>query len=201
MSKLKLMVVMGTRPEIIKLSEVVRKADEYFDLSIVHTGQNYDYELNRVFFDDLGIREPDRYLGVVGDDLGQTMGNVVSKSYALFSAERPDAVLVLGDTNSCLCVISAKRLKIPVFHMEAGNRCKDENLPEEVIRRIVDVTSDVNLCYSEHARRYILDSGVRPENTYVVGSPMAEVLDRAMPSIEDSTVLSDLGLEAGRYIL
>ena len=138
---------------------------------------------------------------MVGDDLGQTMGNVVSKSYALFSAERPDAVLVLGDTNSCLCVISAKRLKIPVFHMEAGNRCKDENLPEEVIRRIVDVTSDVNLCYSEHARRYILDSGVRPENTYVVGSPMAEVLDRAMPSIEDSTVLSDLGLEAGRYIL
>ena len=201
MSKLKLMVVMGTRPEIIKLSEVVRKADGYFDLSIVHTGQNYDYELNRVFFDDLGIREPDRYLGVVGDDLGQTMGNVVSKSYALFSAERPDAVLVLGDTNSCLCVISAKRLKIPVFHMEAGNRCKDENLPEEVIRRIVDVTSDVNLCYSEHARRYILDSGVRPENTYVVGSPMAEVLDRVMPSIEESTVLSDLGLEAGRYIL
>lgn len=201
MSKLKLMVVMGTRPEIIKLSEVVRKADGYFDLSIVHTGQNYDYELNRVFFDDLGIREPDRYLGVVGDDLGQTMGNVVSKSYALFAAERPDAVLVLGDTNSCLCVISAKRLKIPVFHMEAGNRCKDENLPEEVIRRIVDVTSDVNLCYSEHARRYILDSGVRPENTYVVGSPMAEVLDRVMPSIEDSSVLSDLGLEAGRYIL
>lgn len=169
MSKLKLMVVMGTRPEIIKLSEVVRKADEYFDLSIVHTGQNYDYELNKVFFDDLGIREPDHYLGVVGDDLRQTMGNVVSKSYALFAAERPDAVLVLGDTNSCLCVISAKRLKIPVFHMEAGNRCKDENLPEEVIRRIVDVTSDVNLCYSEHARRYILDSGVRPENTYVVG--------------------------------
>ena len=201
MGKLKLMVVMGTRPEIIKLSEVVRKADEYFDLSIVHTGQNYDYELNKVFFDDLGIREPDHYLGVVGENLGQTMGNVISKSYELFAAERPDAVLLLGDTNSCLCVISAKRLKIPVFHMEAGNRCKDENLPEEVIRRIVDVTSDVNLCYSEHARRYILDTGVKPENTYVVGSPMAEVLDRVLPSIEASTVLNDLGLKPGRYIL
>lgn len=201
MSKLKLMVVMGTRPEIIKLSEIVRKADKYFDLSIVHTGQNYDYELNKVFFDDLGIREPDHYLGVVGDDLGQTMGNVISKSYKLFSEERPDAILVLGDTNSCLCVISAKRLKIPVFHMEAGNRCKDENLPEEVIRRVVDVTSDVNLCYSEHARRYILDTGVKPENTYVVGSPMAEVLDHCMANIESSTVLNELGLESDGYIL
>ena len=201
MSKLRLMVVMGTRPEIIKLSEIVKKADMYFDLSIVHTGQNYDYELNKVFFDDLGIREPDHYLGVVGDNLGQTMGNVIAKSYELFASEQPDAILVLGDTNSCLCVISAKRLKIPVFHMEAGNRCKDENLPEEVIRRIVDVTSDVNLCYSEHARRYILDTGVRPENTYVVGSPMAEVLDAAMPSIEASTVLADLVLEPGHYIL
>lgn len=201
MNKLKLMVVMGTRPEIIKLSEVVKKADRYFDLSIVHTGQNYDYELNKVFFDELGIRKPDHYLGVVGDNLGQTMGNVITKSYELFAAEQPDAVLVLGDTNSCLCVISAKRLKIPVFHMEAGNRCKDENLPEEVIRRIVDVTSDVNLCYSEHARRYILDSGVKPENTYVVGSPMAEVLDGAMSDVESSAVLADLGLEAKRYIL
>jgi UDP-N-acetylglucosamine 2-epimerase len=201
MAKLKLMVVMGTRPEIIKLSEVVRKADEYFDLTIVHTGQNYDYELNKVFFEELGLREPDFYLGVVGEDLGQTMGNVIAKSYALFAEQRPDAVLVLGDTNSCLCVISAKRLKIPVFHLEAGNRCKDENLPEEVIRRIVDVTSDVNLCYSENARRYILDSGVAPERTFVVGSPMAEVLDRALPSIEASTVLSDLGLEESRYIL
>lgn len=201
MSKLKLMVVMGTRPEIIKLSEIVRKADKYFDLSIVHTGQNYDYELNKVFFDDLGIREPDHYLGVVGDDLGQTMGNVISKSYKLFSEERPDAILVLGDTNSCLCVISAKRLKIPVFHMEAGNRCKDENLPEEVIRRVVDVTSDVNLCYSEHARRYILDTGVKPENTYVVGSPMAEVLDHCMANIESSMVLNELGLESDGYIL
>lgn len=201
MSRLRLMVVMGTRPEIIKLSEVVKRADRYLDLSIVHTGQNYDYELNKVFFEELGIREPDYYLGVVGENLGQTMGNVISRSYELFEAERPDAVLVLGDTNSCLCVISAKRLKIPVFHMEAGNRCKDENLPEEVIRRIVDVTSDVNLCYSEQARRYILDSGVRPENTYVVGSPMAEVLDAAMPRIEASTVLDDLGLRAGGYIL
>ena len=201
MGKLKLMVVMGTRPEIIKLSEVVKKSDRYFDLSIAHTGQNYDYELNRVFFEDLGIREPDHYLGVAGDNLGQTMGNVISRSYSLFERERPDAVLVLGDTNSCLCVISAKRLKIPVFHMEAGNRCKDENLPEEVIRRIVDVTSDVNLCYSEHARRYILDSGVKPENTYVVGSPMAEVLDANASSIEASRVLEGLGLEPGKYIL
>ena len=199
--KLRLMVVMGTRPEIIKLSEIVKKADRYFDLSIVHTGQNYDYELNRVFFEELGIREPDFYLGVVGDNLGQTMGNVISRSYELFESERPDAVLVLGDTNSCLCVISAKRLKIPIFHMEAGNRCKDENLPEEVIRRIVDVTSDVNLCYSEHARRYILDSGVKPEYTFVVGSPMAEVLSKNMASIESSRVLSSLGLKSGHYIL
>lgn len=201
MGKLRLMVVIGTRPEIIKLSEIVKKADRYFDLSIVHTGQNYDYELNKIFYDDLGIREPDFYLGVVGDSLGQTMGNVIAKSYVLFEEEKPDAVLVLGDTNSCLCVISAKRLKIPVFHMEAGNRCKDENLPEEVIRRIVDVTSDVNLCYSEHARRYILDTGVKPENTFVVGSPMAEVLDSAMPHIEASNVLKDLALESTRYIL
>ena len=201
MSKLKLMVVMGTRPEIIKLSEVVRKADEYFDLSIVHTGQNYDYELNKVFFDDLGIREPDHYLGVVGDDLGQTMGNVIAKSYALFAEERPDAILVLGDTNSCLCVISAKRLKIPVFHMEAGNRCFDECLPEETNRRIVDHIADVNLCYSEHARRYLNAEGTAKARTYVTGSPMAEVLDRAMPSIEASTVLADLGLEPGKYIL
>lgn len=200
-SRLRLMVVMGTRPEIIKLSEIVKKADHYFDLSIVHTGQNYDYELNRVFFEELGIREPDHYLGVVGENLGQTMGNVIARSYELFDAERPDAVLVLGDTNSCLCVIAAKRLKIPVFHMEAGNRCKDENLPEEVIRRIVDVTSDVNLCYSEHARRYILDSGVRPEYTFVVGSPMAEVLSANMGSIESSRVLEKLGLEENRYIL
>lgn len=201
MKKLKLMIVMGTRPEIIKLSEIVKKCDKYFDLKVVHTGQNYDYALNKVFFEELSLRKPDYYLGVVGDNLGQTMGNVIAKSYELFAAEKPDAVMVLGDTNSCLCVISAKRLKIPVFHLEAGNRCKDENLPEEVIRRIVDVTSDVNLCYSENARRYILDSGVRPENTYVVGSPMAEVLNANIDSINKSEVLSRLGLTAGKYIL
>jgi UDP-N-acetylglucosamine 2-epimerase (non-hydrolysing) len=201
MSKLKLMVVMGTRPEIIKLSEIVKKCDKYFDLKIVHTGQNYDYNLNKLFFEELGVREPDYYLGVVGDNLGQTMGNVISKSYELFAEEKPEAVLVLGDTNSCLCVISAKRLKIPIFHLEAGNRCKDENLPEEVIRRIVDVTSDVNLCYSENARRYILDCGVKPENTYVVGSTMAEVLTANIDKINSSNVLEELGLEKGKYIL
>ena len=201
MKKLKLMIVIGTRPEIIKLSEIAKKCDKYFDLKIVHTGQNYDYNLNKLFFDELEVREPDFYLGVVGDNLGQTMGNVLAKSYELFEREKPDAVLVLGDTNSCLCVISAKRLKIPIFHLEAGNRCKDENLPEEVIRRIVDVTSDVNLCYSEHARRYILDCGVRPENTYVVGSTMAEVLDAHKDRIDNSDVLKRLGLEKGKYIL
>lgn len=201
MKKLKLMTIVGTRPEIIKMSAIIKKSDRYFDHVLVHTGQNYDYQLNQVFFEDLGLREPDYYLGVVGDNLGQTMGNVIAKSYELMAEVKPDAVVVLGDTNSCLCVISAKRLKIPVFHMEAGNRCKDENLPEEVIRRIVDVTSDVNLCYSEHARRYILDSGVRPENTYVVGSPMAEVLSSCLGKIEASTVLDTLGLQAGKYIL
>lgn len=199
--KLRLMTVVGTRPEIIKMSEIIKKADMYFDQILVHTGQNYDYELNKVFFEDFNLREPDYYLGVVGDHLGQTMGNVISKSYELMEKVKPDAVIVLGDTNSCLCVISAKRLKIPVFHMEAGNRCKDENLPEEVIRRIVDVTSDVNLCYSEHARRYILDTGVRPEYTYVVGSPMAEVLDNCKERIESSTVLEKLNLTPGKYIL
>lgn len=201
MSKLKLMIVMGTRPEIIKLSEIAKKCDKYFDLKIVHTGQNYDYNLNKLFFDELEVREPDFYLGVVGDNLGQTMGNVLAKSYELFEREKPDAILVLGDTNSCLCVISAKRLKIPIFHLEAGNRCKDENLPEEVIRRIVDVTSDVNLCYSEHARRYILDCGVKPENTYVVGSTMAEVLNAHKDQIDNSDVLERLGLQRGKYIL
>lgn len=199
--KLRLMTIVGTRPEIIKMSEIIKKADKYFDQILVHTGQNYDYELNKVFFEDLGLREPDFYLGVVGENLGQTMGNVISKSYELMVKVKPDALIVLGDTNSCLCVISAKRLKIPVFHMEAGNRCKDENLPEEVIRRVVDVTSDINLCYSEHARRYILDTGVKPEYTYVVGSPMAEVLDKCKEKIEASNVLEELGLEAGKYIL
>ena len=201
MKKLKLMTIVGTRPEIIKMSAIIKKADKYFNQILVHTGQNYDYTLNEVFFKDLGLREPDYYLGVVGDNLGQTMGNVISKSYELMNELKPDAVIVLGDTNSCLCVISAKRLKIPIFHMEAGNRCKDENLPEEVIRRIVDVTSDINLCYSEHARRYILDSGVKPEYTYVVGSPMAEVLKDVLPQIESSAVLEKLGLVKGRYIL
>lgn len=199
--KLKLMIVMGTRPEIIKLSAVIKKCDKYFDLKTVHTGQNYDYELNKVFFEDLQLRAPDYYLNVVGDNLGQTMGNVISKSYELFATERPDAILVLGDTNSCLCVIAAKRLKIPIFHMEAGNRCKDENLPEEVIRRIVDVTSDINLCYSENARKYILDTGVKPEYTYVTGSPMAEVLDDCIDKINASDVLTKLNLQPKKYIL
>lgn len=199
--KLRLMTIAGTRPEIIKLSEIIKKADKYYDQILVHTGQNYDYELNKVFFEDLGLREPDYYLGVVGENLGQTMGNVIAKSYELMEKVKPDALLVLGDTNSCLCVISAKRLKIPVFHMEAGNRCKDENLPEEIIRRVVDVTSDVNLCYSEHARRYIIDTGVKQEYTFVVGSPMAEVLNHYKEEIAHSTVLDDIGLEAGKYIL
>lgn len=201
MGKMKVMTILGTRPEIIKMSAIIKKCDQYFEHILVHTGQNYDYTLNEVFFKDLGLRAPDYYLGVVGENLGQTMGNVISKSYDLLAEVRPDAVIVLGDTNSCLSVLSAKRLKIPIFHMEAGNRCKDENLPEEVIRRIVDVTSDVNLCYSEHARRYILDSGVRPEYTYVVGSPMAEVLQENLSRIEDSRVLEELKLEKGRYIL
>lgn len=201
MGKLKLMTILGTRPEIIKMSAIIKKCDRYFEHVLVHTGQNYDYTLNEVFFKDLGLREPDYYLGVVGENIGQTMGNVVSKSYELMAQISPDAVIVLGDTNSCLSIISAKRLKIPIFHMEAGNRCKDENLPEEVIRRIVDVTSDVNLCYSEHARRYILDSGVKPEYTYVVGSPMREVLDDNIEQINASDVLERLGLEENRYIL
>lgn len=162
------MTIVGTRPEIIKMSAIIKKADVYFNQILVHTGQNYDYTLNEVFFKELGLREPDYYLGVVGKNVGETMGNIISKAYNLMKRVKPDAVIVLGDTNSCLSIIAAKRLKIPIFHMEAGNRCKDENLPEEVIRRIVDVTSDVNLCYSEHARRYILQSGVRPEYTYVV---------------------------------
>lgn len=201
MKKLKLMTILGTRPEIIKMSEIIKKSDRYFDHVLVHTGQNYDYTLNEVFFKDLGLRKPDYYLGVVGDNLGQTMGNVIAKAYELMTEVKPDAIIVLGDTNSCLSVIAAKRLKIPVFHMEAGNRCKDENLPEEVIRRIVDVTSDINLCYSEHARRYILDSGIKPEYTYVVGSPMAEVLKMHKDAISESDILNKLGLKEKQYIL
>ena len=199
--KLKLMTIVGTRPEIIKLSEIIKKCEKYFDHILVHTGQNWDYTLNDIFFKELEIKAPDFYLGVVGDDLGHTMGNVIAKSYKLMAEQKPDALLVLGDTNSCLSVISAKRLKIPIFHMEAGNRCKDENLPEEVIRRIVDVTSDVNMCYSEHARRYILNSGVKSEYTFVTGSPMAEVLSANREKIEKSKILETLGLEKNRYIL
>lgn len=201
MKKLKLMTIVGTRPEIIKLSEVIKKNDKYFDHILVHTGQNYDYTLNEVFFENLGIREPDFYLNVVGDNLGQTMGNVLSKSYEIMVQEQPDALLVLGDTNSCLSVISAKRLKIPIFHMEAGNRCFDENLPEEINRRIVDHTSDVNLCYTEHARNYLNWEGVPKERTYVVGSPMAEVLKANEYKINKSIVLKTLGLEKRKYIL
>lgn len=201
MKRLRVMTVLGTRPEIIKMSACVKLFDELFDHVLVHTGQNYDYELNQVFFEDLGLREPDHYLNVAGSNLGDTMGNVLSKSYVLMSEVRPDALVVLGDTNSCLCVISAKRLKVPVFHMEAGNRCFDENLPEEVNRRIVDTTSDVNLCYSEHARRNLAAMGCDPARTFVVGSPMREVLEANRVGIEASDVLAREGLEPGGYIL
>ena len=201
MRKLKVMTIVGTRPEIIKLSEIIKKCDKYFGHILVHTGQNYDDALNDIFFEELELRAPDYYLGVVGDNLGQTMGNVIAKSYELMVEQKPDAILVLGDTNSCLSVISAKRLKIPIFHMEAGNRCFDENLPEEINRRIVDHTSDVNLCYTEHARRYLNDEGVPKERTYVVGSPMAEVLNVNADKISNSKVLETLGIEKGKYIL
>ena len=201
MSKLKLMIIVGTRPEIIRLSEVIKKCQKYFNTLLVHTGQNYDYELNGIFFKDLGLKEPDYYLDAVGDDLGSTIGNIIDKSYKLMVKVKPDAVLVLGDTNSCLSVIAAKRLHIPTFHMEAGNRCFDECLPEETNRRIVDVISDVNMCYSEHARRYLNASGVAKERTYVTGSPMAEVLEAHIDEIEQSNILKKLKLEKGKYIL
>ena len=201
MAKLKLMTIIGTRPEIIRLSAVIKKCDEYFDQILVHTGQNYDYELNQVFFDDLGLREPNFYLDAVGGDLGETIGNIIAKSYRLMVKEQPDALLILGDTNSCLSAISAKRLHIPIFHMEAGNRCFDECLPEETNRRIVDHIADVNMCYSEHARRYLNSEGTAKERTYVTGSPMAEVLHRNLEKIESSDILTRLGLEKGRYIL
>lgn len=201
MSKLKLMTIIGTRPEIIRLSACIKACDKYFDQILVHTGQNWDYSLNQVFFDDLGLREPNYYLDAVGADLGETMGNIIAKSYQLMVKEKPDAVFVLGDTNSCLSVIGAKRLHIPIFHMEAGNRCFDECLPEETNRRIVDIISDVNMCYSEHARRYLNASGVAKERTYVVGSPMAEVLNSNLDKIKESKVLEKLGLEKGKYIL
>ena len=201
MAKLKLMTIIGTRPEIIRLSAVIKKCDEYFDQILVHTGQNYDYELNQVFFEDLGLREPNFYLDAVGGDLGETIGNIIAKSYQLMVKEQPDALLILGDTNSCLSAISAKRLHIPIFHMEAGNRCFDECLPEETNRRIVDHIADVNMCYSEHARRYLNSEGTAKERTYVTGSPMAEVLHRNLEKIESSDILTRLGLEKGRYIL
>ena len=199
--KLKLLIIVGTRPEIIRLAAVINKCREYFDTILAHTGQNYDYTLNGVFFKDLQIAVPDVYLDAVGKDLGETMGNIIAKSYELMADIKPDAVLVLGDTNSCLSVIGAKRLHIPIFHMEAGNRCKDECLPEETNRRIVDIISDVNLAYSEHARRYLADTGLPKERTYVTGSPMAEVLTNNLKQIENSDILKKLKLEKGKYIL
>lgn len=201
MSKIKLMTIVGTRPEIIRLSAVIKKCDKYFDQILVHTGQNYDYSLNQVFFDDLGLRAPDHYLNAVGADLGETVGNIIAKSYKLMVELKPDALLILGDTNSCLSAIAAKRLHIPIFHMEAGNRCKDECLPEETNRRIVDIISDVNLAYSEHARKYLHECGLPKERVYVTGSPMAEVLSANIERIEASDIHSRLGLEKGKYIL
>ncbi len=199
--KIKLTIIVGTRPEIIRLAAVITKCRDYFDTQLWHTGQNYDYNLNGIFFRDLGLADPEVYLNAVGDDLGATMGNIIDKSYKAMVATKPDAVLVLGDTNSCLSVIGAKRLHIPIFHMEAGNRCKDECLPEETNRRIVDIISDVNLAYSEHARRYLADCGLPKERTYVTGSPMAEVLTNNLDAIQISAIHSKLGLEKGKYIL
>lgn len=201
MSKLKVMTIVGTRPEIIRLSEIIKKFDRYFEHTLVHTGQNWDYTLNQVFFENLKLREPDYYLESVGENLGETMGNIIAKSYDLLQKVQPDALLILGDTNSALSAISAKRLKIPIFHMEAGNRCFDENLPEEINRRIVDHISDVNLPYTEHARRYLLAEGVRKEHIYVTGSPMAEVLKIYEKEIEESTILEALNLKRNGYIL
>lgn len=201
MAKIKLMTIVGTRPEIIRLAAVIKKCDRYFDQILVHTGQNYDYELNQVFFEDLGLRAPDYYLDAVGGNLGETIGNIIAKSYALMTEVKPDALLILGDTNSCLSAISAKRLHIPIFHMEAGNRCFDECLPEETNRRIVDHIADVNMCYSEHARRYLNAEGTARERTFVTGSPMAEVLHANLDKIKASDILSRLGLEKGKYML
>ena len=199
--KLKLLIIVGTRPEIIRLAAVIKKCRKYFDCLLAHTGQNYDYNLNGVFFHDLELEDPDIYMEAVGKDLGETMGNIIAKSYQIMVEIKPDAVLVLGDTNSCLSVIGAKRLHIPIFHMEAGNRCKDESLPEETNRRIVDIISDVNMAYSEHARRYLADCGLPKERTYVTGSPMAEVLHNNLSKIEASNIHERLGLEKGKYIL
>ena len=199
--RLKLLVIVGTRPEIIRLAATINKCREYFDVILAHTGQNYDYNLNGIFFRDLRLKDPEVYMDAVGDDLGATVGNIINCSYKLMNAVKPDALLILGDTNSCLSAISAKRLHIPIFHMEAGNRCKDECLPEETNRRIVDIISDVNLCYSEHARRYLADNGLPKERTYVTGSPMAEVLHQNLADIEASDIHERLGLEKGKYIL
>jgi len=200
-SKIKLMTIIGTRPEIIRLSAVIKKCDVYFDQMLVHTGQNYDYNLNQVFFENLGLREPNYYLNAVGNDLGETIGNIIARSYELMVQQKPDALLILGDTNSCLSAISAKRLHIPIFHMEAGNRCFDECLPEETNRRIVDHIADVNMCYSEHARRYLNAEGTAKERTFVTGSPMAEVLHANLAKIEGSNILDKLGLEKQKYML
>ncbi len=201
MRKLKLATIVGTRPEIIRLSEFIRCADRYFEHILVHTGQNYDYELNQIFFEDLGLRQPDFFLSAVGADLGETIGNIIAKSYKLLSEQKPDALLILGDTNSCLSAISAKRLHIPIFHMEAGNRCFDECLPEETNRRIVDHIADVNMCYSERARRNLNAEGISSERTFVTGSPMAEVLNANLEKIKSSKVLDELGLKRGKYVL
>ncbi|MEG2083759.1 MAG: UDP-N-acetylglucosamine 2-epimerase (non-hydrolyzing), partial [Oscillospiraceae bacterium] len=200
-SRLKVMTIIGTRPEIIRLSEVIKCCDRYFNHVLVHTGQNYDYTLNKIFFEDLGLREPDFYLSAAGENLGETMGAIIAKSYEVMAQEKPDALLILGDTNSALAAIGAKRLKIPIFHMEAGNRCFDENVPEETNRRIVDHISDINLPYTEHSRRYLISEGIRPERIYVTGSPIREVIARNLDKIYESDVLEKLGLEARKYIL
>lgn len=201
MEKMKVMTIVGTRPEIIRLSEVIKACDQYFDHILVHTGQNWDYTLNEIFFEELGIRKPDHYLCVVGDDLGETMGNIISASYKILKQIQPDALLILGDTNSSLSAISAKRLKIPIFHMEAGNRCFDQNVPEEINRKIVDHISDINLPYTEHSRRYLISEGFRKEHIFVTGSPMTEVLNKNMKQILNSSILEELNLQQGQYIV
>src|SRR5258708_5627591 len=201
MDKLKVMTIVGTRPEIIRLSEVIKACDRYFAHVLVHTGQNWDHELNQVFFEELGLRAPDHYLDSVGKHLGETVGNIISKSYELMLQEQPEALLILGDTNSALSAYAAKRLKIPIFHMEAGNRCFDQNVPEEINRKIVDHISDINLAYTEHSRRYLLSEGIRKEHVFVTGSPMTEVLHKNMAAIQESRVLDELQLEVDKYIL
>jgi UDP-N-acetylglucosamine 2-epimerase len=201
MAKLKVITIVGTRPEIIRLAECIKKCDLVFDHKLLHTGQNYDYTLNQIFFDDLELRQPDHFLNVVGNDLGETIGNVIAKSYKILAEEMPDAILVLGDTNSVLCTIAAKRLKIPIFHMEAGNRCFDQNVPEEINRKISDHISDINIAYTEHSRRYLLSEGFRKDHVFVCGSPLREVLNKYMPGIEQSNVVNRLGFEKGKYIV